>query len=539
MPLKVAVTAARDGRGPMSRFRFTIGRRLALLGSLGLVVALLSNGGSLLLGTRISGLQAEERAYARAQTLVRELDTRASELKVDGYKALLAEEPESVRAELIEDTDKVTVRLAAMAELDLRPADAGAVEVMRTAFATFVTSINGVVDDAVADPVAARAEYEAVQVANDATDEVVGTTIDELDAGSVRIQVEGRRTVSLMVVVTFLMFGFGAVVVVVATVVLARSVNRRVRAVVGALESVAGGDLSDRLADSGSDEVAEMAGALNVALDKIVGVFRQITGTAEQLAGASSGLQVMAAEVGRSAQETSVQAEVVARTADEVSQNVQAVAAGGEEMGASIGEIAQNANEAARVATGAVASVESTTVTMNKLGDSSREIGDVVRLITSIAEQTNLLALNATIEAARAGDAGKGFAVVADEVKQLAQETARATEDISRRVETIQEDSSRAGQAILDIAGVITRINEFQTTIASAVEEQTATTQAINAGVSDAATGSGQIARNISGVAAAAGTTTRTIGQAVESARELSGMSKELADLVAGFRLVR
>ncbi len=153
------------------------------------------------------------------------------------------------------------------------------------------------------------------------------------------------------------------------------------------------------------------------------------------------------------------------------------------------------------MATGAVQSVVATTGTMNKLGDSSREIGDVVRLITSIAEQTNLLALNATIEAARAGDAGKGFAVVADEVKQLAQETARATEDISKRVETIQEDADQATKAITEIAGVITRINEFQTTIASAVEEQTATTQAINAGVSEAATGSGQIARSISGVA--------------------------------------
>jgi methyl-accepting chemotaxis protein len=219
-----------------------------------------------------------------------------------------------------------------------------------------------------------------------------------------------------------------------------------------------------------------------------------------------------------------------------VSQNVQAVAAGGEQMGSSIGEIARNANEAARVATGAVQSVEVTTGTMNKLGESSREIGDVVRLITSIAEQTNLLALNATIEAARAGDAGKGFAVVADEVKQLAQETARATEDISQRVETIQADADQATRAISEIAGVITRINEFQTTIASAVEEQTATTQAINAGVSDAATGSGQIARSISGVANAAGETTASIGQAEESARELSGMSGELSRLVADFR---
>jgi methyl-accepting chemotaxis protein len=127
--------------------------------------------------------------------------------------------------------------------------------------------------------------------------------------------------------------------------------------------------------------------------------------------------------------------------------------------------------------------------------------------------------------------------VVADEVKQLAQETARATEDISRRVETIQLDADQATQAITEIAGVITQINEFQTTIASAVEEQTATTQAINAGVSDAAMGSGQIARSISGVADSAGATRSSIGRAEDSARELSGMSDELSQLVADFRL--
>jgi methyl-accepting chemotaxis protein len=205
-------------------------------------------------------------------------------------------------------------------------------------------------------------------------------------------------------------------------------------------------------------------------------------------------------------------------------------------MGSSITEIAQNAQEAALVATGAVQTVDATTGTMNKLSESSREIGDVVRLITAIAEQTNLLALNATIEAARAGDAGKGFAVVADEVKQLAQETARATEDISRRVETIQEDADEAGRAIADIAGVIARINEYQTTIASAVEEQTASTQSINASVAIAATGSFHIAQSISGVAAAAGETEQTIRQAQASAEELAAMSGDLARVVASFR---
>jgi methyl-accepting chemotaxis protein len=520
----------------MQRPRLTIGRRLALLGSIGLVVALLSNGASLLLGARVNDFQDQELDYQQAQQLIRELDTRASELKVDGYKALLSDTPNDLLADVTDDAGKVTTRLDKLDKLDLRTADRAAIVSLRSSFTNYTDAMNAIVMGAVKDPVGARAGFGAVQDANDATDEVVGATIEQLDSGAARIQKDADRTSTLLTVVTLVILGIGAVAVIAATVVLARSMNRRVRAVVTALGQVAGGDLSHRLQDRGHDEIAEMAKALNVALEKIVGVFTRITGTAEQLAGASAGLQTIAADVGRSAQETSAQADVVARTADEVSTNVQAVAAGGEQMGASITEIAQNANEAARVATGAVQSVETTTGTMNKLGDSSREIGDVVRLITSIAEQTNLLALNATIEAARAGDAGKGFAVVADEVKQLAQETARATEDISRRVETIQQDADQATKAITEIAGVITRINEFQTTIASAVEEQTATTQAINAGVSDAATGSGQIARSISGVAGAAEATRSSIGQAEESARKLSGMSGELSRLVADFR---
>jgi methyl-accepting chemotaxis protein len=315
-----------------------------------------------------------------------------------------------------------------------------------------------------------------------------------------------------------------------------RQLIRRIGRLDHALGQVVAGDLTVSVDANGGDEIAHMAAGMNRLTDRLRAVFSSINLASSRLAQSATSLEEVAGRVGASAQAASAQAEVVARSAGEVSQNVQAVAAGSEQMGSSIGEISRNANEAARVATGAVAAVESTTGTMSKLGDSSREIGDVVRLITSIAEQTNLLALNATIEAARAGDAGKGFAVVADEVKQLAQETARATEDISRRVETIQEDADQAARAISEVAGVITRINEFQTTIASAVEEQTATTQAINAGVTDAAHGSEQIAQNISGVASAAGHAAASVGEAATNARELTAMSEELAHIVADFR---
>jgi methyl-accepting chemotaxis protein len=173
---------------------------------------------------------------------------------------------------------------------------------------------------------------------------------------------------------------------------------------------------------------------------------------------------------------------------------------------------------------------------MSELGESSRQIGDVVKVITSIAEQTNLLALNATIEAARAGEAGKGFAVVANEVKDLAQETGRATEDISARVDAIQLRTSQAVDAIGEIAAVIARINDYQTTIASAVEEQTATTAEMGRNVAQAATGTAEITNGIRQVAATAHTTTEAVSRTRSAADNLTRLAGELQDAVSQFR---
>ncbi len=520
----------------MRGFRFTIGRRLALLGAIGLAVAVVSNVAALLLSAHVRDLQDQERVHLKAAQLIRQLDTRASELKVDGYKALLAPKPADLKQDLSDDSQTVTDLFGELDQLPLQADDRQMMAAMKQTFADYVTGIGAVIDAAVSNQTAARRNFEAIQKANDATDEAVGNAADVLDKAVAELEKKSQDTARAMTIVIVAVLAAGAALVVASTVVLSRAINRRVRKAVTVTKSVAAGDLSLSIDDHGNDEIADISTALDEATGRIRTVFGSISATAQHLRQASNGLTEVAGEVSRSATQTSQQAEVVSRTADEVSTNVQSVAAGGEEMTVSIGEIARNAQEAARVATEAVSSVETTTGQMNKLGESSREIGDVVKLITSIAEQTNLLALNATIEAARAGDAGKGFAVVADEVKQLAQETARATEDISSRVETIQEDADSATSAISQIANVIAQINEFQATIASAVEEQSATTQSINSGVATAADGSSEIARNISGVASAANATTATIGKAEDSARELSTMSDELSRLVAGFR---
>jgi methyl-accepting chemotaxis protein len=319
------------------------------------------------------------------------------------------------------------------------------------------------------------------------------------------------------------------------TLLVVRRITSTVRSVQQSVEALAEGDLTVAPEVRGQDELGRMAGALSVAQENLRGVLSSVAASADAVAASSEELSASSAQISASAEETSAQSGVVASAAEEVSRNVQTVAAGAEQMGASIREIATNAAEASDVAARAVTAAETTTATVAKLGESSIEIGNVVKVITSIAEQTNLLALNATIEAARAGEAGKGFAVVANEVKELAQETAKATEDIARRVDAIQGDTTAAVAAIGEISSIVAQISDRQTTIASAVEEQTATTSEMSRSVTEAAGGAGEIAQNITGVSSAADSTTQALTQTRTAVDELSRMAAELRTSVGRF----
>jgi methyl-accepting chemotaxis protein len=320
-------------------------------------------------------------------------------------------------------------------------------------------------------------------------------------------------------------------------VFLGRSITTATQSVLRQAEAIASGDLTrDDLTMSSRDELGDLTVAINKMSTSLKSMILAIGENSMRVTSASEELSNTSQQISANSEETSAQAKVVSDSAQVVSQNLQTVATGAEEMGVSIREIAKNATEAAKVATSAVKVAETTTTTVSKLGDSSTEIGQVIKVITSIAQQTNLLALNATIEAARAGEAGKGFAVVANEVKELAKETAKATEDISRKIEAIQADTKAAVEAIASISGVINQVNGISNTIATAVEEQNATTNEMARNVSQAAQSSGEITSNINGVAEAAESTSRGATDTQRAAQQLVQTSAELRRLVDQFK---
>jgi methyl-accepting chemotaxis protein len=316
----------------------------------------------------------------------------------------------------------------------------------------------------------------------------------------------------------------------------ARDISSRLASIIEWLKKMAAGDLTLHVDETRRDELGEIAHWFNDSLEKLRDAIGKVASSAGSVTTATEELSTVSQQMSINSEQTTKQASAAASTTEEVSHNLQTVATGTEQMSASINEIAKSVSEASEVAREAVKVAQSTNQMVSKLGESSAEIGQVVKVITSIAQQTNLLALNATIEAARAGEAGKGFAVVANEVKELAKQTAKATDDIRRKIEAIQSDTKGSVAAIATIGTIINQINDITSVISTAVEEQNSTTSEMARNISEGARGSSEIARNISGVAQSASNTSSGAQNLSTATRELGRMSSELRELVGQFK---
>jgi len=529
------MSAAKSRRGLTAAIaNLRTSRKLLVLALVCIAPSLLLAGVGVVTLAKIERLTGEQASFAAASAKLYHLDNRNSELKADAYRAIVEDDKDQVVADTAEDIASAQEVLAVLDGLDL-PAD---VDRLLTDLAPaqqgYQDYIDGAVGMAAADT-GLGGNPEQIAEENTKLDghlDGLRSKIDQ-DSAAAQADVDLAYTEVRWTMGVALLLGLVAAALLSGYV--SRLITRPLRRTVTVLEAVSRGELDQRLDIDSSDEIGEMATALNKTVVTIGDAFRKIDESAQALAAASEELSAVAGQMSGSAQESASQATLVSAAAEQVSRNVQTVATGTEEMSASIREIAQNASSAAQVASEAVGVAQNTNATVAKLGVSSSEVGNVIKVINSIAEQTNLLALNATIEAARAGEAGRGFAVVANEVKELAQETSKATEDISRRIEAIQADTDAAVAAIGEIAEIIGQINDTQNTIASAVEEQTATTNEMSRNVSEAAAGSTDIAQNISGAARSADDTTAAAGSTSQAAEELARMAAEMRALVGQF----
>jgi len=367
-----------------------------------------------------------------------------------------------------------------------------------------------------------------------------------------------QDAVAASITAGYVMLALGLIAGGLIAFVTARSIVRPTAAMTKAMHSLAGGDMSVEVpARTRTDEIGEMAAALQVfkdnmventqlradqeaakqrteaerkaALHSLAGQFEdQVKGIVDAVASAATELQTSAAAMSATAEEASRQATTVAAASEQASTNVTTVASATEELSSSVSEINRQVTEASRVAGKASDEAHRTEATVRGLVSAAQKVGDVVKLISDIAGQTNLLALNATIEAARAGEAGKGFAVVASEVKSLANQTARATDEITQQIAAIQSATRETVEVIDAINGTITTINEISTVIASAVEEQGAATQEIARNIQQAAAGTHEVSSNIAGVSQAATESGAASAQVRSASGELSRQAEAL-----------
>ncbi|MCF3629061.1 HAMP domain-containing methyl-accepting chemotaxis protein [Thalassospiraceae bacterium LMO-SO8] len=390
---------------------------------------------------------------------------------------------------------------------------------------------------------------------------IVDTSRAEVRSGSEDIVSDFAKGKRLLGVIVGLAV---AIALLILWLYVVRNLGRRLTTLTQATRAVADGHLDADINIAGTDEIADMASALQVFKDGLAkaragdqraeeerdrasaarkaemaeladGFDTNVGGVARAVASAANDLKAASELMARLAEKTNSQSAVVARASEEASSNVQTVSASAEQLAVSIQEIARQVTQSSEIAAKGVRDAELTNSKVQGLAQAAEKVGEVIDLITDIAEQTNLLALNATIEAARAGDAGKGFAVVASEVKNLASQTAKATEEIGRHIDGIQSATQESVEAIRGISRIIDDINEIGSVIAAAVEEQGAATREIARSVEDAASGTSQVSDNIESVTSAAGETGQAAARIQESALSLTSQADILRGEVDNF----
>ncbi|NIX76942.1 methyl-accepting chemotaxis protein [Microvirga terricola] len=401
---------------------------------------------------------------------------------------------------------------------------------------------------------------EPFRKAQEALEKIVESVVAEAEKNYLEAQADYERMLQWVIAILAAAAIFGAGL----GVVIIRSISRGIASVVAPMRALAEGDLMADVPHRGEkNEIGTIADAVQVfkaaliakkeadeaaaleadakmrraqKLDELTKRFEaNVSVLTQELTGAATDMEATAKSMAAIADQTTRQSATVASAAEQTSANVQTVAAATEEMSISIREIATQINQSSQIADRAVQGAQRTNVTVQTLASTAEKIGDVIALINNIAGQTNLLALNATIEAARAGEAGRGFAVVASEVKELASQTAKATEEIGSQIAGVQQATEEVVAAIQDIAKTITEMSQISVTIAAAMEQQGVATQEISRNVQEAARGTDHVTGNITDVRQGAGETGSVAAKVLDAAQGLARHSEDLGREVQDF----